>query len=466
MLRRALFTTLAALFVAGAVLRLLLCWANPPENAFDDHFEPILAIMKTGSIPAKDACFQCYQPPVFYWTSAMIGKAALSAGMSHDAMMKLLQFVACGAGIFTLALCYPILRRFPLPDLAIVLAFGTVCLLPRQIYMSAMHGNDTTACLLVALTVYLTLRAAERGFPGGLMLAVGAAATLAVFTKYNALAVIPAIVGAVIEGWRRGAFPSRRRLAFAVLGAVVLPSAMLAGSMVHNARRYGSALPSNFAIYDPSEHRPRDPDGVSFWTFEPWQKLRDPVLVPGQLHSFWTLIYSGMWFDTEPYFVSEVGTDDGWWESYYAWYRGEGPYPGGHPALSRATRTIAAGLFLLGLAPLALVLAGLGLVLTGRWRGVLPETPVVSVGLVFLTTLLAFNVAGVIALTLRLPVYNAMKPSYLLISTPSFAILLALGASLCDRRAFLRRSTAVAFGALFALAAAHVAQLTVAMLRS
>jgi hypothetical protein len=32
--------------------------ANPPENAFDDHFKPVKLIMQTGKIPAKDACFQ------------------------------------------------------------------------------------------------------------------------------------------------------------------------------------------------------------------------------------------------------------------------------------------------------------------------------------------------------------------------------------------------------------------------
>ena len=451
-------TILGALFLAGVALRLLLCWANPPENTFDDHFEPIFAIMKTGSIPAKDACFQCYQPPVFYWTSAMVGKAALAAGASHEAMMKLLQFLVCGAGILTVALCYPILNRFPLSDFARVIAFGTVCLLPRHLYMSAMHGNDAFSYLLVALTVYLMLLAAERGFPGPLALAAGSAATLAVFTKHTALAVLPAMTAAIVEARRREAFRSHRQLAVAVLGAVVVPSAFLAVSMIHDVKRYGSALPTNFAIYDPSVDRPRDPEGVDYWTFKPWESLRDPVLVPGHLHSFWTLIYGGMWFDTEPYFVSELGTDERWWERYYAWYRGEGPYPGGHPPLPRTTRAMAAGLFVLGLVPAALVLVGLGVSFTGSRR----RTP----GLVPLTTLLAFNVAGVIALTLRLPVFNAMKASYLLISTPSFAILLAVGAARCDGHLLVRRVLAITFGALFTLAAAHAAQVTAAMLRS
>src|ERR1044071_6733461 len=58
-------------FVLGSFLRILLCWSNPPGNFFDNHFEPILLIMTTGTIPGKNDCWQCYHPPVFYWISAM-----------------------------------------------------------------------------------------------------------------------------------------------------------------------------------------------------------------------------------------------------------------------------------------------------------------------------------------------------------------------------------------------------------
>ena len=37
-------------------------------------------IMDSGTIPAKDACCQCYQPPVFYWMSAMVGNMAMTHG--------------------------------------------------------------------------------------------------------------------------------------------------------------------------------------------------------------------------------------------------------------------------------------------------------------------------------------------------------------------------------------------------
>jgi hypothetical protein len=69
----------------------------------------------------------------------------------------------------------------------------------------------------------------------------------------------------------------------------------------------------------------------------------------------------------------------------------------------------------------------------------------------------------VIAITLRLPVYNAMKPSYFLISTPALMIFLALGAALCEKRAALKWILSILLGALFALATAHVLHIVLSM---
>src|SRR5439155_999242 len=100
---------------------------------------------------------------------------------------------------------------------------------------------------------------------------------------------------------------------------------------------YMSAMNSNdtisylcvaISIYDPSVHRPRDPEPISFVSFKPWEDVVMPMLAPGKLHSFWTMLYSGMWFDTEPYFLSFLDANGDWWQHYYSWYRGEEPFPG------------------------------------------------------------------------------------------------------------------------------------------
>ena len=286
------------LFCAGAILRLLLCWFNPPQNAFDNHYEPIFLIMQTAAIPAKDACFQCYHPPVFYWISAIIGDMAVSGGMTPPHIVKLLQFVCCFYGIATLGVCYLILKRFPLSAFSSAIAFGAICFLPRHIYMSAMNSNDTISYLCVAISIYLTVVALERKLAPLRLALLSIALTVTVFTKYTAFAVLPAVLAAVLWAYHVRLVVSRKQLWLSILAVFALPLSVLGGYLAANVKHYHSPLPWNVLLYDPSVRRPRDPEPISFVSFKPWEDAVMPMLAPGKLHSFWTMLYSGMWFDT------------------------------------------------------------------------------------------------------------------------------------------------------------------------
>jgi len=414
------------LFCVGAVLRLLLCWFNPPQNAFDDHYEPIFLIMQTGATPPKDACFQCYHPPVFYWISAIIGHIALSRGVNVPHMMKLLQFVCCFYGIATLGVCYLILKKFPFSAFSAAIAFGVICFLPRHIYMSAMNSNDTISYLFVAISIYLTMVALERRVAPWRLVILSIILTLTVFTKYTAFAVLPAVLVGLVWAYRVRLIVSREQLWLSILAALSLPLLILVGYMASNVRHYHTPLPWNVSIYDPSMDRPRDPGGISFFSFKPWEDVTMPMLAPGKLHSFWTMIYSGMWFDTEPYF------------------------------LSSSTMFAAAGLILLGLVPLALLLIGGFLCVRGKWKKLFDTSPANRASMSLFPVLLASNIAGIIALTMRLPVYNAIKPSYLLNAMSAFMVFIALGVMFLEKNRILRRTMLVTSGALFVLVTVHV----------
>jgi hypothetical protein len=443
-------------FCAGAALRLLLCWYNPPQNAFDNHYEPIFLIMQTGATPAKDACFQCYHPPVFYWISAIIGDIALSGGMTPAQMIKLLQFVGCFYGIATLGVCYLILRKFPFSTFAAAIAFGAICFLPRHIYMSAMNSNDTISYLCVAISIYLTIVALEHRLAPLRLALLSVVLTVTVFTKYTAFAVLPAVLAAGLWACHVGLVVSRKQLWLSILTVFALPLLALGGYMAANVKHYHTPLPWNVSRYDPSVHRPRDPEPISFVSFKPWQDVAMPMLAPGKLHSFWTMLQSGMWFDTEPYFLSFLDANGDWWRHYYAWYRGEEPFPGKNPAFSRLAMLSAGGLILLGLVPLALLLVGGFLYVSGKWTTLFKASPVDRAGLSLFPVLLGFNIAGIIALTVRLPVFNSIKPSYLLNAMPAFMIFIALGVMLLEKNKILRRATFLAVGMLFTLVTVHV----------
>jgi hypothetical protein len=450
-------------FCAGAFLRLLLCWFNPAQNAFDNHYEPIFLIMQTGAIPAKDACFQCYHPPVFYWISAIIGDMAVSGGMTPPHMLKLLQFVCCFYGIATLGVCYLILKKFPLSAFASAIAFGVICFLPRHIYMSAMNSNDTISYLCVAISIYLTIVALEGKLAPLSLVVLSIVLTVTVFTKYTAFAVLPAVPAGVLWAYRARIVVSRKQLWLSIVAVLALPLAVLGGYMATNVKHYHTPLPWNVSRYDPSVHRPRDPEPISFVSFKPWEDVVMPVLAPGKLHSFWTMLYSGMWFDTEPYFLSFLDAKGDWWQHYYSWYRGEEPFPAKNPSFSRITMFSAAGLILLGLVPLALVLVGAFLCVSGKWKTLFKASPVHRASLSLFPVLLGFNIAGIIALTVRLPVYNSIKPSYLLNAMPAFVIFTALGVMLLEESKILKRAMVVALGTLFTLVAVHMLHIVFAI---
>jgi hypothetical protein len=445
-------------FSLAAVVRLLLCWANPPGNSFDDHFTPIFMIIKSGMTPAKDACFQCYHPPVFYWISAMIGKLALNAGASLPHMIKLLQFVCCFYGIMTVGICYLILEKFPFSNFSKLLGFGTVCFLPRHIYMCAMNSNDTISYLFVAASIYLAIIAWERGLSPWSLGALSVVLWITIFTKYTSFVVIPAVLAPFILAFLKRLAFSQRKVLLSAMCVLFLPMFMLASYIFSNLKYYHSPLPWNLTMYDPSVNRPHDEGGISFFTFKPWEDVKTPMLAPGKLHSFWTLIYSGMWFDTEPYFQHYLDSNAAWWKHYYGWYRGEESFPGKNPSQSGQTILEESGLIGLGLFPLFLMLTGFYQCIKNFIFGgdLVRANPVARINLGMFPVLALFNVAGIIALTLRLPVYNTMKPSYLLNAMPAFMIFLCLGIMFCERNATLKRATLATFGMLFAIAIMHI----------
>ncbi len=124
-------------FICAILLRISLCWYNPPKNSFDNHFTPIKIILETGNIPAKDDCWQCYQPPVYYYVSAIFSKAFIGIGINIINLPKILQFINCLYAILSIILIYLILNKLKLPDFSKILSFGIICFLPRHIYMSA-----------------------------------------------------------------------------------------------------------------------------------------------------------------------------------------------------------------------------------------------------------------------------------------------------------------------------------------
>ena len=459
--RRPYNRALRACAILGVGLRLMLFWINPPDNAFDNHFEPILWIMNTGTIAPKDALWQSYQPPVFYVISAAVGSLERNAGVPPPAIFKTLQFVSALYGILTLGVILLILKRVPLSDFSRLVAFATVCFLPQHIYQTALHSNDTISYLGVALCAYLMLVAHQRGFTAGFSVLLCVAATLTLFTKYTAFVVLPMMVALLLpELWRPASPPQPRRTATRLL-LIAVPLLVLGAYGLANLHRYGHALPWNTAMLDPSKTQPRAAGGLSFFNFKPWTCIATPLLAPSNLDSFWTLIHARMWFDMEPKFLFFLDQNRAWWEHYYAWLRGEQAFPEGF-AWSPLTRFMGSALITLGLVPLALLWIGLA----RSARAGFYVTPQAGgrrwTGMQIFAALLVSNAAGVLYLTMRSPVYSSVKAIYFLVSLPAFAVFIGLGMAAIERHRRARALIVASLVGLFALVTFHIIQIGLA----
>jgi hypothetical protein len=444
------------LFLAGAILRISLCWWNPTVNAFDDHWEPILMMMTSGSIPAKDACWQCYNPPVFYGVSAIVGKSIMALGFPLLQVEKPLHLLNCMYGILNLVFICLILKRYVRSGLSTVIAFGVACFLPRHIYMSAMNSNDTISYLFVAVSIYFFTIAIERKLSLLFVVGTGIAVSITLFTKYTTYALLPAmIIPLAIIYFKSSSIPKQKIVLMSVI-MFVLPAALLTSYAIANVRHYGALLPWNVTLENPVLNQPRDYDDIDYFSFKPWDGVAEPFLVPGRMHSFWTLIYNGIWFDNQPRFLHFMDSNSGWWIRYYAWLRGEAEFPGQNVSVSFVTKLSAVGLIIMGLLPLFLIIKG-GYHYLKRihehWSsGEFGEAARMSV----LPILLMGNAVISIALAVRLPVFSAIKASYFLNCMPAFAVFLGHGFASFEKSKILKTSILSIVGLLFAFVSIHI----------
>ena len=258
------------------------------------------------------------QPPVFYVVSAKIGRLAFDLGAKRGLVKKILQFIGCFYSILTIGIIYLIINKFPLSDFSKVIAFGFAGFLPRDIYMSAMHSNDTMAYLFVALCIYLLIIVIERNFSLFSLITLSVVMAITLFIKYNTLVVIPLALTAFALALVNVPKAGKNIKIVLVCVALAVPLSFLTISIFSNVKHYGKALPGNYEIFPNFvESQPWGEVRVSFLNFKPWESISMPLLTPEKLSSFWTIIYSGMWFDTEPKFLGFMDSNRAWWPAIF-----------------------------------------------------------------------------------------------------------------------------------------------------
>ncbi len=120
---------------------------------------PSTLILKTGRLPQKDDCWECFQPKLFHLLFAGAIKIlglANEAGYRQNIAGQALNLIA---GIITLAIVWSFLRNLNVRNEKLkVLAFELVALNPDLLGIHSQATNDTLVILFSTLALIGTYR--------------------------------------------------------------------------------------------------------------------------------------------------------------------------------------------------------------------------------------------------------------------------------------------------------------------
>jgi tetratricopeptide (TPR) repeat protein len=288
------------------------------------------------------------------------------------------------------------------PALALV-AFAAVACLPVHYFMSPMPGNELTEALLTAATLAAFV-AVERREPARLRgaLVVGVLAGLALLSKFSGLLVLLVVLVCLLLRplLRAGWHDEPRRVAARGLLVALVALALAAPYYARNIRAFGTPfqLSRDFPLVQQVE---RDqPPGVRSWRHYvrfPLEAFVDPnPLAPHLFRSVWASVYLNVWADL--YRESDV-------ERALEAERGT----------RRSTQLMAS----LGLLSTAVAFVGAGLALGDVRRG---RRRAVYLPLLLQT---ALSLAAFAVFAWRVPLWSALKSSYLLGLSLPYALFTA-----------------------------------------
>jgi tetratricopeptide (TPR) repeat protein len=365
------------------------------------HVAYVLFLDLYRGLPWADQGWSYFHPPLHYVLGWLLAQAR-----SGEVLMRGLSLLGSAASLGTAALAAWLARRATpeRPALAL-LAFVAVACLPVHYFMSPMPGNQLTACFVTAATLSAFVANESRARPtlGGAA-GVGVLAGLGLLTRFSGLLALGVVtVCLVLRTLLPGAWRETPRRA-AARGALTAALALaLAGPYyARNLAEFGTPfqLSRDFALVTSVEAD--QPPGVrtwsDYWSF-PLAAFSDPnPLAPHLIRSVWASVYLNVWADT--YRESDVA-------------RALEAESG-----ERRSTTLMA---LLGLLPTALFALGSALALRDVMRGRRRE---VYVPLLVQT---AASLAAFALFTWRVPIWSALKASYLFGLSLPFGLFLARG---------------------------------------
>ena len=141
----------------GITLRVVLFLTSPPNNSFDDHIEVINIYANTFKQPLPSQCWECYQPPVYYYLGAVVFKVSKWITSNNLTAWKVVQLINPILSILVLILFYKILKLLIIPLSIRNLSLSFVAVLPVDLFTSSMVGNDYLLVFASIISFYYFL---------------------------------------------------------------------------------------------------------------------------------------------------------------------------------------------------------------------------------------------------------------------------------------------------------------------
>lgn len=295
------------LLLMGIFFRIFLFYINPPNNSHDNHMEVIHLYAEKFERPGLFDCFECYQPPAYYYIAATVYRLSKSVGLSEMSSWKMVQFINPLLSILTLFLFYFILLEIGLSDKLKLIYLSFLVALPRDIFASSMILNDylivftATAALLF---YFRCLRSVERedlntSFLNFIILSFFTG--LGTVSKQHGLLllVLPSSVVFIYL------FRERKFALTKLMPILLFISTIAFLEELYKYNESGQFLVSNYDHFTNAHNQfPGSIDKVEFFSFRLWGLLQEPFMTENTSASVPSELFARTFFDYEWRFLS------------------------------------------------------------------------------------------------------------------------------------------------------------------
>lgn len=301
---------LILIVLLGIGLRLVFYIIAPPSNSYDDHLEAV-SIHRSDDggyqRASPDACWQCYQPPLFY----IIANTILNSSSPDTEDLQVwkrvqgISFVASCTSLIFCVIALSILCGEGI-DRSVTLFLSLLAsLMPRLTFTSAMPTNDALLEMSVSLAVLGYVLASSNNYRSQCGYALILIGTLfSAYTKQSGLVLTVPLIALMAARLVYAYNPLRISSPSAFLGIIVV--LVCFADELWRFSSTGLILASNQDFFDYAVgQRPGRLSDVSFLNLDLIGLLKNPFLSEGTLASFWTEIYGRLWFDYERRFFTD-----------------------------------------------------------------------------------------------------------------------------------------------------------------